>query len=203
MEYAEKIDAKIAPIIAYGQRVLRTTCNEVNKLTSKVEGVISDLWNTLEVSGGVGLAAPQINNTQSIFVVKSTLMYNELSESQRAEYFSGDTGIEETFINATIVAESEETWNEYEGCLSIPGINEYVERPWSIIVEYRDADFNKHRKQFSGYTAKVIQHESDHTKGVLFIDHLPSLTKKLLKGRLKKIKEGKIETNYPIKYLKQ
>ena len=112
--------------------------------------------------------------------------------------FSGDKGIQETFINARILEESEEKWSEWEGCLSIPGISEPVERYWEIILEYQDLNFTFRRQEFSGYTAKVIQHELDHTEGVLFIDHLPDLSRRLLKNKLKKIKNGKIEINQSV-----
>jgi peptide deformylase len=148
----------------------------------------------------VGLAAPQINDCRRVFIVDSRKMYNEISESQRKAVFSGDKGIEETFINAKILASSEETWKETEGCLSIPGILENVERAWEIIVEYNDIQMNSIRKQFSGYTARVIQHEMDHTQGILFIDHLPPLTKKLLQGKLRKIRNGKEKTYYALHY---
>ena len=198
----ENIEEMPLPIIAYGHRILRKPCEVVKKESQGINVLIENLWSTLELSGGVGLAAPQINFDSKIFIVNSKLMYDDLTESQRKDTFSGDKGIQETFINAEIIAESEEKRSELEGCLSIPGINEPVERSWNIIVEYFDKFLNPQRKQFSGYTAKVIQHEYDHINGILFIDHLPDLTKKILKGKLKKIQEGKVETDYLIQFLK-
>jgi peptide deformylase len=167
-----------------------------------LESLVEDLWNTLKIAGGVGLAAPQINHTKKVFIVDSKLLYNELNKAQRDFLFSGDQGIEATFINAWIIAESEEKWNEWESCLSIPGISEPVKRSWEIILEYQDLDLNKQRRQFSGYTAKVIQHELDHTKGILFVDHLPALTRKLLKSKLNKIRTGKMITHYQVRSAK-
>jgi peptide deformylase len=193
---------RLKPIMAYGHSVLRKICAEVNNPGSSLDILIESLWDTLNYSGGVGLASPQINDAYKVFVVNSKLMYNEITESQRKVMFSGDTGIVGTFINAKIISVSQDTRKELEGCLSIPSINEDVERAWDIILEYRDANMELSRKQFSGYTAKVIQHELDHTNGKLFIDHLPSLTKKLLHHKLKKIKNGKVAADYPIKYTK-
>lgn len=182
----------VLPIIIYGNSILRKTCIEVNKETPGLDALIENLWSTLNSSGGVGLAAPQIKSNSKVFIVNSTQVYNELPISQKINDLQGDKGIKETFINAQIIAESEEKWSELEGCLSIPGIVEPVDRAWDIIVEYRNKSLNPIRKQFFGYTAKIIQHEYDHTNGILFIDHLPALKKKLLKSKLKRIKKGNV-----------
>ncbi len=202
MEKIDELTNKTLPIIAYGNPVLRQKSQNIYDRDILVDKLIKDLWNTLEISGGVGLAAPQIDSQLKAFVVKSTLMYDELDTNSRNKLFCGDNGIEEVFINAKILAYSEEMDNISEGCLSIPGINQDVKRPWDIVVEYLDKDFILHRQEFSGYTARVIQHEYDHTNGVLFIDHLPALNKKLVSNKLKQVKQGKIPTDYPIQYLK-
>ena len=202
MESDKGTGSGLKPIIAYGNSMLRKACDDVGNLDPMLDLLINSLWETLDYSGGIGLAAPQIDDNHRIFVVNSKLMYNEIGNEQRTALFSGDQGIEDVFINAEIIEASDKVWKEQEGCLSIPGINELVERSWEIIVEYQDADMILTRKQFSGYTAKVIQHELDHTNGVLFIDHLSALSKKLLMNKLKKVLDGKTETDYPIKYIK-
>ncbi|SRR6056297_1343315 len=191
-------------IIAYGHKILREECKRINKETKGYNEVIENLWETLEKSGGVGLAAPQINSNKKTFVVNSRLVYDDLSNKEKKNYFAPeDKGIIETFINAEIIERSDKTWEEYEGCLSIPGIDEPVDRSWTITVEYQDQDLNKKRKKFSGYTAKIIQHEYDHTKGILFIDYLHRLKKQMIKSKLKRILEGRAETTYPIKFIKK
>ncbi|MFO8235860.1 MAG: peptide deformylase [Bacteroidales bacterium] len=192
------------PIIAYGHTVLRMECEEVSANNEDIPAFINDMWETLKKSGGAGLAATQVNRSKKIFIVDSKLLYDDLSLKERNNLFAkDDQGITETFFNAEIVGKTDETWNEEEACLSIPGITEPVDRSWSITVEYQDANFKNHCKQFSGYTAKIIQHEYDHTIGVLFIDHLDPLKRRLLKNKLKQIKEGKVKTKYPIKFLKK
>lgn len=202
MEKTKTINHKVTPILAYGNSVLREKCNEVIPEDISVHKLIENLWNTLNISGGVGLAAPQINSSQHTFIVNSKLMYDDLEPSLCAKYFAGDKGIEEAFINAKIIDYSKDTQFLSEGCLSIPTINYEIERPWEIFVEYFDEDFVSHKKQFSGYTARVIQHELDHNSGKLFIDYLQPLAKKIIANKLKKIKTGSIKTNYPIAYLK-
>lgn len=188
----------ILPIIIYGNSILRKTGVDVNKETPDLNALIENLWSTLDLSGGVGLAAPQINSSHKVFIVNSALAYNELADSQKKAFFNDDKGIKETFINARIIHKSGEKWSDLEGCLSIPGIVEPVERNWDIIMEYQDKALNPIRKQFSGYTAKVIQHEYDHINGILFIDHLSALKKKLLKSKLKQITKGNVTCNYQI-----
>lgn len=188
------------PIIAYGNRILRESCLEVKDQKNDIQDILRNLKDTLYQSGGVGLAAPQINSNYRIFFVNTKIFYQDLTNLQRQELFAGDRGIEESFINARLVAESEDNWDEMEGCLSIPGIQEPVIRSREIIIEYLDEGLQLQRKQFSGYTAKVIQHEYDHINGLVFIDHLSPFKKKLLQGKLRRILKGKIEINYPIKF---
>jgi len=189
----------VLPIVTYGNSILREACIDVNKETSGLNVLIEDLWNTLNSLDGVGLAAPQVDSNYKVFIVNSTQVYSKLTDSERADIFSGDKGILETFINARIIEESRKRWSGLEGCLSIPWIIEYVERACDITVEYQDKFFITKRKQFSGYTAKVIQHEYDHTNGILFIDHLSALKKEQLNSKLTRIKKGNIVTNYLIK----
>jgi len=190
----------ILPIIAYGNDVLRKQCRDVSQDTNNLNELLTNMWKTLKQCGGVGLAAPQVNKDFKTFIVNSKLMYDDLSGDKRKSIFPEDTGITETFLNARIISKSEDIWNEYEACLSIPGIEESINRSWKIDIEYHDQDFTYHRKQFSGFTAKVIQHEFDHTRGVLFIDYLPPIKRKLIKNKLKQILDGKVKTNYPIKF---
>ncbi|MFC2138587.1 peptide deformylase, partial [Bacteroidota bacterium] len=188
----------VQPIVAYGHNILRKPCREVLNYNYNLEVLIDNLWHSLKKSGGVGLAAPQINEKMNVFIVNSKLMYEQLSNEERNKIFSGDKGIEESFINAKIIEKSDQKWGDYEGCLSLPGIAENVDRSWDITVEYLDKKFNPKIVQYSGYSAKAIQHEHDHTKGILFIDHLSALSKRLLGNKLKQIINGKVKVDYPI-----
>jgi peptide deformylase len=192
----------ILPIISYGHDILRKRCKEVNKNLNGHEQLIKNMWETLNSVNGVGLAAPQVNRNLKLFLVNSKLVFESLQEEKRAGYFSGDQGITETFINAIITRKSKKTWVDYESCLSIPELYEEVERDWSITIEYYDAGFHKYKKKFSGYTARVIQHEYDHTQGILFIDYLSSLKKRLLQNKLRNISLGKVKVDYVMKFIK-
>ncbi|MDD6211171.1 MAG: peptide deformylase [Bacteroidales bacterium] len=177
------------PVITYGNPVLRSVCAPVDASYPDLESLINNMWDTLCQMNGCGLAAPQVCCPLKVLVVNSRDTYLCLSNRERKQYFDGDNGIREIFLNAEIIKYDEHAvWNEYEGCLSIPGISAAVKRPWSITVKYSDRSFNEHVKVFSGYTARIIQHEFDHTQGKLYIDRLEvhekyRLINKLQNGR--------------------
>lgn len=106
-----------------------------------------------------------------------------------------------TFINAKIIQRSEELSENEEGCLSVPNLFYKVKRNWEITIEYNNLDFEKRIPTFSATTARMIQHEYDHTKGVLHLDYLKPLTKKLMASKLQRILKAKIETDYPMNFI--
>ncbi|MCU4157043.1 peptide deformylase [Carboxylicivirga sp. A043] len=189
-------------ITAYGTKVLRKVCDEITKDYEGLGTLIDNMWETMYETNGVGLAAPQVNKAIRLFVVDTEQVYEGMNDEDKEDLFEDEEPIKETFINAQIVGESEEVWSDNEGCLSLPDISGEVERPWAIEIEYYDRDFNKHTKTFTGYNARVIQHEYDHTEGILYVDHLSGIAKRLIKGKLNKIAEGKISPRYRMRFAK-
>ena len=183
----------ILPIVAYGDPVLRKVGEEITKDYPQLDKLLTDMYETMERSKGVGLAAPQVNKAIRLFIIDSTRMYDEGEKNE---------GLSEVFINARMIQELGKVWPYEEGCLSIPGIRDEVHRPEKIRIEYYDRKFKKHEKEFTGLTARVIQHEYDHIEGKLFIDHLKPLRRSLLKGRLEKISKGKVDVDYKMKFPK-
>jgi peptide deformylase len=181
----------ILPIVAYGDPVLKQVANDIDAEYPNLKQLIEDMENTMEKASGVGLAAPQIGLSIRLFIIDSTLMMDEGEE---------DKGIREVFINAEMIEETGTDWAFEEGCLSIPDIREDVYRKDTITIKYLDKDFKEHTKTFDGMTARVIQHEYDHIEGILFIDHLKPLKKKLLNKRLRRISEGKIDVKYRMRF---
>jgi peptide deformylase len=181
----------ILPIVAYGDPVLKQVANDIDAEYPNLKQLIEDMENTMEKASGVGLAAPQIGLSIRLFIIDSTLMMDEGEE---------DKGIREVFINAEMIEETGTEWAFEEGCLSIPDIREDVYRKDAITIKYLDKDFKEHTKTFDGMTARVIQHEYDHIEGILFIDHLKPLKKKLLNKRLRRISEGKIDVKYRMRF---
>jgi peptide deformylase len=189
-------------ILAYGNRILKQKCLQIEKNTSDLQTLIADMWDTMENANGCGLSSSQIGKPLQLFVADSQVAFENFDSEDRILYFEkNDKGIKETFINAKIIHTSEETWEDYEGCLSIPGLSQKVKRPWEITIEYLNQDFIKHTKVFTGLTARIIQHEYDHTQGILYTDRLKPLTKKLMESKLKKIVCGNIAVGYPMKFL--
>lgn len=183
----------ILPIRAYGDPVLRKKCVEIDANYPNLQQLIKDMYETMDGSNGVGLAAPQIGKDIRLFIVDSTAMYRDEKQGK---------GIRKTFINAQILDEYGAEWSFEEGCLSIPDIREDVERHAKLKIRYQDEDFNTHEEEFDKITARVIQHEYDHIEGVLFIDHISAFKRNLLKGRLAKISKGKIDIDYKMKFPK-
>lgn len=190
----------ILPIVAYGHQILRHPCMEVTAGQPGLESLIENMWQTMYVASGCGLAAPQVDEPLRLFIVDSVQTYDKMDTRDRKRYFDTHGGIRETFINASIVDRSTETWVEDEACLSIPTIDGAVERPWSITVSYVDRRFDPQTRTFTGTTARMIQHEFDHTEGILYLDYLKPLKRTLLKNKLQKIAAGKVKVKYPMKF---
>ena len=188
------------PIISYGNIVLRQVCRPLEPEDPRIETIIANLTDTMDAANGVCLAAPQINKSVKMFMVDTQQIYDRMNEENRTKYFPEGNGVRDIFINARITKKSTDTFIDQEGCLSIPSVYEEIERAWSIEIEYLDSNFRQQTGMFSGYTARAIQHEIDHTQGILFIDHLSPLKKKLLKSKLRKVSEGSILINYAMQF---
>ena len=189
----------ILPIVAYGNPVLRKVAAEIDPQYLGLESLIDSMWETMYASNGVGLAAPQINKAIRLFVVDSKQIIENLEEDEKDQY-PGDEGIKQAFINAHVKTLEGGLWSYNEGCLSIPKVREDVMRNETVTITYQDENFEQHTRTFSGITARVILHEYDHIEGKLFIDYLPPLRKKLIKGKLNDISNGKIRVDYKMSF---
>ena len=190
-------------ILAYGHHILKQKCNDIEKDYPELDKLIADMWETMENANGCGLASPQIGLPIRLFIVDSKSTFDSLGEEDRKFYFpQDDKGIMETFINAKIIQRSEELWEDEEGCLSIPNLFYKVKRNWAITIEYYNRNFEKQIRTFSGTTARMIQHEYDHTEGVLYLDYLKPLTKRLMASKLQKILKGQIVPTYPMNFIR-
>jgi peptide deformylase len=190
------------PILAYGHSILRQKCEDIGKDFPNLDILIKDMLDTMQNASGCGLAAPQIGQKIRLFIVDSKTTYDNLEQKDEANAFEiEDIGIIETFINAKIINRSEKSWEDEEGCLSIPGLKQPVQRSWAITIEYFNQQFERQIKTFSGTTARMIQHEYDHIEGILYVDKLKPLKKKLLESKLKKIVNGHFKPAYPIKFV--
>ncbi|MBU3854308.1 MAG: peptide deformylase [Candidatus Paraprevotella stercoravium] len=184
----------ILPIYTYGQPVLRKVAEDIDENYPNLKGLIQDMYETLEHSEGIGLAAPQIGLDIRLVVINLDVISDDLPEYK---------GYIKTFINPHIL-EYDDTETELmeEGCLSVPGIHESVRRPTRIHVKYQDEDFNEHDEWVEGYLARVMQHEFDHLEGTMFIDRLSMLRKQMIKGKLNSLLKGNFRCSYKIKLRK-
>lgn len=183
----------ILPVFAYGQPVLKKKALDI---TSEYEGLttlIENMWETMYAASGVGIAAPQIGLAIRLFVIDSIQI---MADDKK------DEGIKKVFINAQIIEETGDLWAYEEGCLSIPDIRGDVERPQKVRIQYYDENFKKHDEIYEGINARVIQHEYDHIEGILFVEKLKPLKKKLIQRKLNDIKAGKVNADYKIKFVR-
>jgi len=188
----------ILPIVAYGSNVLKTKAVNITPDFKDLDTLIENMWETMYNANGVGIAAPQIGKSIRLFVVDALPFAKD--EEISDDEISTLKDFKKVFINPEIIEETGEEWDFTEGCLSIPNIREDISRKENIIIRYYDESFEKIQLTLKGLAARIVQHEYDHIEGVLFIDKLSSLKKKLLKGKLNDISNGKIKTEYKMRY---
>jgi len=191
----------ILPIVAYGDPVLKKKGVDITKEYPNLDTLLENMFETMYNAFGVGLAAPQIGLPIRLFLVDTT-PFSEDKDLTEAEQ-NALKDFKRVFINAKIIKEEGDEWAFNEGCLSIPDVREDVFRQPKITVEYLDEQFKKHTEVLEGLIARVIQHEYDHIEGVLFIDKLSSLKKRLIKGKLNNISKGKINVDYRMRFPEQ
>lgn len=177
----------VYPIVVYGHPVLRKEAADVEKDHPGLAALISDLFETMYRSEGMGLAAPQIGKSIRIFVIDGTPIAEDEPELE---------GFRKVFINARIIEKDGDTLPMSEGCLSIPHLREEVNRENRIRITYFDEDWEFHDEIYEGYKSRIIQHEYDHLDGILFTDRLNPLRRRLIKSKLNAISKGRFEADY-------
>jgi len=139
--------------------ILREKSRRVPRPTAEIQALIQDMWETMRAARGVGLAAVQIGVPLRVIVV-------EIPEDMD----DPDAGTSLALINPELVKVSREVEDGVEGCLSVPGWAGTVPRHVEVVVKGMDPKGKPVRRKARGYLARVLQHEIDHTEGVLFID---------------------------------
>ena len=187
----------IRPILAYGNPILKQTSSKVDTKNDDILPLIEDMWETMYNANGVGLAAPQIGVLKQVFIADF-----EYFQEEESFIKSEIDKLQKVFINPIITDEFGDDFIFSEGCLSIPDISEEVIRKNNLTIEFLDEKFNENKITCSGIIARVIQHEYDHLKGILFTDRISSLKKRELKGKLSIISAGDFEPNYKMNFYK-
>lgn len=162
-------------IVKYGHAYLRMKSQKVDKIDDGIRKLVDDMFETMIEAEGIGLAAPQVAQAISLLVINKDHI--------------GEGAEPEAYINPIIYNKEGESSME-EGCLSIPDIREDVKRAEIIKIKYTDINGIEHDEQMNGMLARVMQHEVDHLNGVLFIDKISPMKRKLLSKRLKNIASG-------------
>ena len=166
----------IYPVVKYGDDVLTTNAATVEVFDKELEKLVEDMFESMYAANGVGLAAPQIGISRRIAVIDCSV--------------GKDPKAKIVIINPEIVAQ-EGKQSEEEGCLSIPNFRESVTRPQKATVRAQDVKGRPFTMQGEGLLARAFCHETDHLSGNLFISHLSTLKRDLIKRKIRKlIKNG-------------
>lgn len=181
----------ILPVYLYGHPVLRKKSVDIDKNYPELDTLISDMFETMYRADGVGLAAAQIGKNINLYIVDASPLAKDEPELK---------DFKRVFINPKITFNTEETIAIEEGCLSVPDIHESVKRSSDLTIEYFNEKFEKLTENFTGYRAIVIQHEYDHLQGIMFVDKISPLRRRMLQNRLNNISRGKVSTSYKVKF---
>lgn len=181
----EDQSVSVLPIYIYEQSVLRKRAKPIKRPDTHLARIAEDMLETMHKANGIGLAANQVGLLQRIIVV-------DLSGTEEHKDF-----VPLVMVNPEVVEESGRITME-EGCLSIPDIREEVDRAERIAVRFRDLEFVEQTLEADDLLARVILHEIDHLDGVLFVDRIGAVKRKLLRGRLNKLRRGEFEVGYPV-----
>ena len=160
----------LLPILRFPDERLRTVAKPVTVFDDALRKLVADMAETMYEAPGIGLAATQVNVHQRVVVI-------DVSEDQK--------GLQ-AFVNPVI--ESVSGMQTYEeGCLSVPGVYDKVDRPSDVRVRYQDLDGKEHVLETGDLLAICIQHEIDHLNGKVFVDHLSQLKQTRIKNKLAKL----------------
>lgn len=159
-----------------GDPILRRKTRPVESFDESLARFVDDLMATMYDAEGVGLAAPQVGDGRRVTVI-------DVSERR--------DGTEAIALVNPVILDARGTVESEEGCLSIPGVVETIERAAEVVVEYRDPAGEPQRIEGAGLLARALQHEIDHLDGVLFIDRLGALKRRLAVREYRKAMEEK------------
>jgi peptide deformylase len=161
-------------VLIYGHPGLRMKCEPVEVFDDSLRELVRQMERTMIMERGIGLAAPQVGRALRLLL---------------AEDHRGSRTKTIALVNPEIVSLSRETDIFNEGCLSLPEFFADVKRPVRIRLRYQDPDGQECELEDDGVLSRIVQHEFDHLDGILFVDHLPVLKRKLLARRLREFQE--------------
>jgi peptide deformylase len=160
----------VLDILEFPDPRLRTCAKPVTEVTDDLRTLIDDMFETMYTAPGIGLAATQVNVHQRLLVI-------DVSDNRSDPL---------VFINPEITVLDPETGEYDEGCLSVPGFYETINRPRRISVTALDRNGQPFTRELEGLLAICVQHEVDHLDGKLFVDYLSTLKRQRIRKKLEK-----------------
>ena len=160
----------VRPILRYPDRRLHTVAKPVAEVDDRIRQLVDDMAETMYAAPGIGLAATQVDVHERVIVI-------DVSEAKDSLM---------VFINPEILASSDECKVYEEGCLSVPGIYDEVERPDRVRVRALDRHGQSFTVEADGLLAVCLQHEMDHLNGKVFVQYLSRLKQSRIKARMMK-----------------
>lgn len=181
----------VLPIYIYGHPVLRAENATVTPDYPNLQELIENMKETMYNSQGIGIAAPQVGVNARIVYIDVDVLAEDFPELKDVRF---------VLINPEItVDEKAPEVTREEGCLSVPGIHENVNRREKIHLHWQDEQFQEHDQDIEGYLARVVQHECDHLDKTLFIDRISPIRKQLIRSKLNNMVKGKVSCSYRCK----
>ena len=180
----------IRDIIEVPDKRLKTISKPVDAVSDATRALMDDMLETMYHANGIGLAAIQIGVPERVIVMDIAPSSSDEDGEEGREDRYDLSGLEDEgprfFVNPEIVWTSDEMNNYQEGCLSVPGFYDDVERPAECRVKFLDYDGNEQEIHCDGLLATCIQHEMDHLNGIVFLDHLSRLKRQMVLKKIRK-----------------
>ena len=161
----------VKEILKMGNPLLREVAEDfsVEEIkNSETQLLLEDMWDSLAAAGGIGLAAPQIGILKQLAVIKLTEESDRYPDMEDSEAF--------IIFNPKITVLDKTEQGFWEGCLSVPGLRGFVERPRKIRVDFLDENAKPRSIEVEDFLATVFQHELDHLVGKLYVDRIKDIT---------------------------
>jgi peptide deformylase len=177
----------VLPIYSCFHPLLKKPTSAIKEIDGEIKKLVDDMFESMYKADGVGLAANQVGISKSLIVI-------DINSSKDKKYDEPPV----TMINPVIEVFSEEEIEYQEGCLSVPKFYEDILRPKLIQIKYYDLDMNEHVREADDLLSRVMQHEVDHLKGIIFTERMTPIKRSLAKSKLKKIQKGLVIPNYPM-----
>lgn len=167
---------------------MRREAEDIEPDYPELQKLVKDMFDTMYAAEGIGLAAPQIGRSIAVIVIDGSVLASEFPECADSKM---------VLINPQLeIIEDQAPVSRSEGCLSLPGLSENVKRVEHVSLEWVDENFKPHKQEFSGFLARIIQHEYDHLLGEVFTDHIAPIRKQMIRSKLNAFERGKVKCDY-------